>query len=238
MAAGSSVSLPWARRRRMLRLDSRSCCPRRSSSPPRLAAGSRGSPGTTATVERRRYQSRRGRRGVAPAVGFEPTTWRLTAARSTTELRRNGSRASRPHRPRLGGRSEGYRSGAVWCRGRLKQVPSRVVTQKWRSLVLFYLVLDARYGSGLGRQRARRVMGREERDGVAGHLPPARTWSPWYCDWMTGRLRPTGAVQRADEPIGLTPERWSLRSRSSPPPYCARALQPATAEHRRGRAQV
>ena len=30
--------------------------------------------------------------GVAPAVGFEPTTMRLTAARSTTELRRNGSR--------------------------------------------------------------------------------------------------------------------------------------------------
>ena len=27
--------------------------------------------------------------GVAPAVGFEPTTWRLTAARSTTELRRS-----------------------------------------------------------------------------------------------------------------------------------------------------
>ena len=26
---------------------------------------------------------------LAPAVGFEPTTWRLTAARSTTELRRN-----------------------------------------------------------------------------------------------------------------------------------------------------
>src|SRR5262245_10337289 len=28
-------------------------------------------------------------RGVAPAVGFEPTTNRLTADRSTTELRRN-----------------------------------------------------------------------------------------------------------------------------------------------------
>ena len=26
---------------------------------------------------------------MAPAVGFEPTTWRLTAARSTTELRRS-----------------------------------------------------------------------------------------------------------------------------------------------------
>ena len=28
---------------------------------------------------------------MAPAVGFEPTTKRLTAARSTTELRRSGS---------------------------------------------------------------------------------------------------------------------------------------------------
>ena len=38
--------------------------------------------------------------GVAPAVGLEPTTKRLTAARSTTELRRNGWRASArgPHR--------------------------------------------------------------------------------------------------------------------------------------------
>src|SRR5688572_1082643 len=34
---------------------------------------------------------------VAPAVGFEPTTKRLTAARSTTELRRNGvDRDTRP----------------------------------------------------------------------------------------------------------------------------------------------
>ena len=31
---------------------------------------------------------------MAPAVGFEPTTKRLTAARSTTELRRNGMRAA------------------------------------------------------------------------------------------------------------------------------------------------
>src|SRR5689334_1067039 len=29
---------------------------------------------------------------LAPAVGFEPTTKRLTAARSTTELRRSGGR--------------------------------------------------------------------------------------------------------------------------------------------------
>src|SRR5262245_12784366 len=32
------------------------------------------------------------REGMAPAVGFEPTTKRLTAARSTTELRRSEGR--------------------------------------------------------------------------------------------------------------------------------------------------
>ena len=46
--------------------------------------------------------------GVAPAVGLEPTTKRLTAARSTTELRRNVSRASRPRGRVARGRSEGY----------------------------------------------------------------------------------------------------------------------------------
>ena len=35
---------------------------------------------------------------VAPAVGFEPTTKRLTAARSTTELRRNALRSPSPQR--------------------------------------------------------------------------------------------------------------------------------------------
>ena len=39
-------------------------------------------------------------RKMAPAVGFEPTTWRLTAARSTTELRRSeGPRAAARGRP-------------------------------------------------------------------------------------------------------------------------------------------
>lgn len=51
-------------------------------------------------------------------------------------------------------------------------------------------------------------------DGVDGVLPPARTWAPWYRDWMTGRLRRTGAPQQTDQAIGLTPGRWSLRSRS------------------------
>jgi hypothetical protein len=41
----------------------------------------------------------------------------------------------------------------------------------------------------------------------------ARTWSPWYRDWMTGKLRPTSGDADAfvDTPIGLTPERWALR---------------------------
>lgn len=44
----------------------------------------------------------------------------------------------------------------------------------------------------------------------------SRTWSPWYRDYMTGRLRPAdGAASEAsalaDVPIGLTPDRWALR---------------------------
>ena len=47
-------------------------------------------------------------------------------------------------------------------------------------------------------------------DGRAG----ARTWSPWYRDWMTGRLAPAGSTRQplAAGPIGLTPERWALRT--------------------------
>ena len=48
---------------------------------------------------------------VAPAVGFEPTTKRLTAARSTTELRRNGS-ASRVREARAPRRAGGRASSA------------------------------------------------------------------------------------------------------------------------------
>lgn len=52
-------------------------------------------------------------------------------------------------------------------------------------------------------------------DGVGGGQA-ARTWSPWYRDWMTGRLRHVGdeatrAASLADEPIGLTADRWALR---------------------------
>jgi len=56
----------------------------------------------------------------------------------------------------------------------------------------------------------------EYHDGVDGR-PGARTWQPWYRDWMTGRLRPvdqamTSSVAPDDVPIGLTPDRWALRA--------------------------
>ena len=54
------------------------------------------------------------------------------------------------------------------------------VTETWRTLVLFYPVLDAKLGSGLARRRARRVMGREERaaiESVVETLPA--TVSAW-----------------------------------------------------------
>ena len=44
-------------------------------------------------------------------------------------------------------------------------------------------------------------------DGLAG----ARTWAPWYRDWMTGRLRPVTSVVDPQPAIGLTPERWARR---------------------------
>jgi hypothetical protein len=40
------------------------------------------------------------------------------------------------------------------------------MTTTWRTLVLLYPVLDAKYGSGLRRGHARRVMGRDERAAV------------------------------------------------------------------------
>jgi len=46
-------------------------------------------------------------------------------------------------------------------------------------------------------------------------LPGARTWAPWYRDWMTGRLRRLTDSDRGGsvpEPLGLTPERWARRS--------------------------
>ena len=50
-------------------------------------------------------------------------------------------------------------------------------------------------------------------DGIPGR-GGARTWAPWYRDWMTGRLRrltdPPGGG-RAPVPLGLTPGRWARR---------------------------
>jgi len=51
------------------------------------------------------------------------------------------------------------------------------------------------------------------------HDGGARTWAPWYRDWMTGRLRPVAAGADGANPdpfvdsgpIGLTPDRWALR---------------------------
>lgn len=44
--------------------------------------------------------------------------------------------------------------------------------------------------------------------------PGARTWAPWYRDWMTGRLRRIDAASGpSDQRLGLTLERWRLRSR-------------------------
>ena len=67
------------------------------------------------------------------------------------------------------------------------------------------------------------------------HDGGARTWSPWYRDWMTGQLAPaSSAASPAEAPvvpaeapvvpalapanagaIGLTPERWALRGGSA-----------------------
>ncbi len=45
--------------------------------------------------------------------------------------------------------------------------------------------------------------------------PAARTWVPWYRDWMTGRLRQVDALPGSDTQIGLTAERWALRTGSA-----------------------
>jgi hypothetical protein len=52
----------------------------------------------------------------------------------------------------------------------------------------------------------------DHHDGVDGR-PGARTWAPWYRDWMTGRLRRVDGVADSSVLIGLTADRWSLRSR-------------------------
>lgn len=57
------------------------------------------------------------------------------------------------------------------------------MTQVWRGLALLYPVLDARFGSGLGRKRARRVMGRDERTAIEGVL---ETLPSTIRDWSAG----------------------------------------------------
>jgi hypothetical protein len=53
-------------------------------------------------------------------------------------------------------------------------------------------------------------------DGIDGR-EGARTWAPWYRDWMTGRLRAAGpettsALGALERPIGLTADRWGRRT--------------------------
>ena len=52
------------------------------------------------------------------------------------------------------------------------------------------------------------------------HDGGARTWRPWYRDYMTGTIRrPDGTGEdgsrdgAAEGCLGLTPERWALRGR-------------------------
>ena len=78
------------------------------------------------------------------------------------------------------------------------------VTQRWRTLVLLYPVLDTRYGSGLARGRARRVMTRDERAAVMDVVErlPATVEA-----WSDGLA--------ALEPFDVVEVRRSIRSLSS-----------------------
>jgi hypothetical protein len=78
------------------------------------------------------------------------------------------------------------------------------VTQRWRTLVLLYPVLDARIGSGLARRRAQRVMARDERAAV---LSVVERLPATILDWSSGLA--------TLEPFDLIEVRRSLRSMSS-----------------------
>ncbi len=70
---------------------------------------------------------------------------------------------------------------------------------------------DGWSGGGVGAGGGSVVAG----DGWSGGgvVAGARTWAPWYRDWMTGRLRPAGSDPGwSGEPIGLTAERWARRT--------------------------
>jgi hypothetical protein len=74
------------------------------------------------------------------------------------------------------------------------------MTNAWRTLVLVYPVIDARYGSGLGRGRARRVMSRDERAAV-GEVVDRLPWT--ILEWSAGiaTLDPLDVVE-VRRPIG------------------------------------
>jgi hypothetical protein len=78
--------------------------------------------------------------------------------------------------------------------------PDSAARQKWRTLVLLYPVLDARFGSGLSRRRARRVMAREERAAVSAVIErlPATV-----LDWSEGlaTLSPVDVIEPR-RPVG------------------------------------
>ncbi|MBA2300883.1 MAG: hypothetical protein H0W22_08965 [Chloroflexi bacterium] len=78
------------------------------------------------------------------------------------------------------------------------------MTQVWRTLVLLYPVLDARYGSGEQRGRARRVMKRDERAAVTAVV---ETLPGMVAAWSDGLA--------SLEPFDVVEVRRSIRSLSS-----------------------
>lgn len=68
------------------------------------------------------------------------------------------------------------------------------MTESWCTLALVYPVLDARFGSGLGHKRARRVMAREEREAIEAVLA---TLPATILAWSDGAAT-RDAVRRAD----------------------------------------
>jgi hypothetical protein len=92
-------------------------------------------------------------------------------------------------------------------------------TQRWRTLVLVYPVMNARIGSGLTKRRAQRVMGRDERaavEAVVERLPAT------ILEWSEGAAtldpldivevrRPIGSMSKVDK------DRWWVGPREVRP---------------------
>ena len=78
------------------------------------------------------------------------------------------------------------------------------MTQRWRTLVLVYPVLDARFGSGPQRGRAQRVMRREEREAV---MAVVETVPAMVAEWSDGLA--------ALDPFDVVEVRRSIRALSS-----------------------